>query len=527
VAEVFLSYGRADAAVAARVARALNRSGLSVWFDRDLPAHEAYSDVIAAELESARAVLVLWSRASVESHWVRSEANRACELGKLVQARLDDARLPMPFDQIQCADLQQWRGRSTHIGWAQVRRSIDALVGLEPSPSHQQVRNPDRRSLLFFGGATMLAAGAGGWLWFRERNAEPASPEAALLLQKGIDALQTDDVFEADNPGSLKDAIALLSEATEADPRSATAWGSLALAYAALKRVSLGPQRPGLASRCRSAAERAFQIDAHEARATGALLLLKPLYRHWLTAEVQDRQALRSATQKVPLLFFIMSDMLRSVGRCREASAASAGFNRKAFIIPGADEQVLIDLWSAGDLQGADGALRLAIQHWPQHPQVWRTRIGYLMYSGRASEALDLLHDPNERPSAVTDDLASALTSTALALTGQGDARQAVTRNLAYLKVHPLAVEQALHACAALGDAGAALAILQGYYLAQGEWAKVAPAAGDEDRKTDFLFQPPMKPLWPDPRFGALLRRVGLEDYWRQSGTRPDFRRMA
>lgn len=523
MAEVFLSYARPDAALAVRVARALSAAGLSVWFDRDLPAHEAYSDVIASELESSRALLVLWSRASVESHWVRSEANRARELGKLVQARLDDARLPMPFDQVQCADLQQWSGKRTNAGWVQIRRSIDALLGREVSPALPEVRNPDRRGLLILGGATVLAAGAGGWLWHRNANvnADPANPEAALLLQKGIDALQMDDVFEADNPGSLKDAIALLTEATEADPKSATAWGSLALAYAGLKRVSPAAQRPGLSSRCRSAAASAFQIDAQEPRAMGALLLLKPLYRDWLASEARDRQALRSTTDKVPLLFFIMSDMLRSVGRCREASAVSGSFNRKAFIIPGADEQVLIDLWSAGDLQGADEALRLAIQHWPQHPQVWRTRIGYLMYSGRSSEALTLLDDPNERPAGIADDLATTLTSTAKALAGQGNAKEAVSRNLAYLDLHPLAAEQALHACAALGDAPAALEILYGYYFGEGPFAKVAPAAGDEDRKTDFLFQPPMKPLWPDPRFSLLLRRIGLEDYWRRSGTRP------
>ena len=222
-----------------------------------------------------------------------------------------------------------------------------------------------------------------------------------------------------------------------------------------------------------------------------------------------------------------MSDMLRSVGRCRQAAATSAKFDRKAFIIPGADEQVLLDRWSAGDLQGADDALRLMIQHWPQHPQVWRTRIGYLMYSGRASEALDLLNNPNERPSAVQDDLVQALGSTADALAGQGDRRQAVALNLAYLKSKPSAAEQAVQACAALGDASTALAILQGYYFGEGEWAKVAPLAGDEDRKTDFLFQPPMKPLWNDGRFGSLLARIGLEAYWRQSRTQPDFRRTS
>ena len=98
-----------------------------MWFDRDLPAHRAYSDVISTELELASAVLVLWSKASVGSQWVRSEANRARELGKLVQAGLDNSRLPMPFDQIQCGDLTGWRRARTNPGWTQVSRSIDSF----------------------------------------------------------------------------------------------------------------------------------------------------------------------------------------------------------------------------------------------------------------------------------------------------------------------------------------------------------------------------------------------------------------
>jgi hypothetical protein len=34
-----------------------------------------------------------------------------------------------------------------------------------------------------------------------------------------------------------------------------------------------------------------------------------------------------------------------------------------------------------------------------------------------------------------------------------------------------------------------------------------------------------MRTLWSDPRFTRLLQRIGLEDYWRQSRTVPDFRR--
>ena len=61
MADVFISYARADEAVARRVAKALQSAGLDVWWDADLPAHRAYSEVIERNLADAKAVVVLWS----------------------------------------------------------------------------------------------------------------------------------------------------------------------------------------------------------------------------------------------------------------------------------------------------------------------------------------------------------------------------------------------------------------------------------------------------------------------------------
>ena len=525
MADVFLSYARPDAAVAERAARELVKAGRSVWLDRELPAHRVYSDVIATELESAPAVLVLWSKASIESEWVRSEANRARELHKLVQGRLDDARLPMPFDQIQCAQLSNWRGGGAHPGWSQVRKSIDALVGGESVATVAPATTVAARRDVLIGGAAVTAAViAGGGIWW-SRIGEQPNPQAALLTQKGMDALQNNDVFAADDSGSLANAVALLSGATQADPRSETAWGSLSLAYAALKRVSALAQRPGLDTRSRSAAATTLKLKPHEPRATAALLLLDPLYRHWRSAERADRAALRDSPP-IPLLSFLLSETLGSVGRSKDAAAASSKADRKHFIIPGADRRVVLDLWAAGDLQGADEALKLAVEHWPQQPQVWRTRLQYLMFSGRASDALAALHNETERPPGTPEGLVRALDATAKALADRGHVVDGLRSSLDYLKTQPAAVFGVTHACTALGDLDTCFAILDGYYFGQGAWSKVAPVAGDQDRATTSLFLPPMKPAWSDVRFAQLCRRIGLDEYWRQSDTIPDFRKI-
>ena len=76
-----------------------------------------------------------------------------------------------------------------------------------------------------------------------------------------------------------------------------------------------------------------------------------------------------------------------------------------------------------------------------------------------------------------------------------------------------------------MGDAATSLKLLDGYYFGEGEWAAMAPPAGDQDRQTSPLFQPPMQRLWRTPPFEALIDRIGLNDYWRKSRTVPDYRR--
>ena len=55
MADVFLSYARPNARIAKQAAKALRQQGYTVWFDENLPAHRAYSEVIEEQLEAARA----------------------------------------------------------------------------------------------------------------------------------------------------------------------------------------------------------------------------------------------------------------------------------------------------------------------------------------------------------------------------------------------------------------------------------------------------------------------------------------
>jgi len=135
MSDVFISYARPTVAQAHAVAQALRGAGFQVWFDEDLPAHRPYSDVIEERLRAAKAVVVIWSEAAAKSEWVRSEANLARQQNKLVQLSTDGARLPMPFDQIQCPDLTHWSGDVSALGWRKIAESVADLVGGAHTPA--------------------------------------------------------------------------------------------------------------------------------------------------------------------------------------------------------------------------------------------------------------------------------------------------------------------------------------------------------------------------------------------------------
>jgi adenylate cyclase len=129
MSDIFISYARSTADQAQAVAKALRGLGYDVWRDDELPAHRAYGEVIEERLTAAKAVVVIWSAEAAKSQWVFSEANRAREDGKLVQLTVDGARLPMPFDTIQCADMAGWSGDAATPSWRKVVASVAELIG--------------------------------------------------------------------------------------------------------------------------------------------------------------------------------------------------------------------------------------------------------------------------------------------------------------------------------------------------------------------------------------------------------------
>lgn len=130
-ADVFISYAREDAAQAEQLAQALEAAGYSCWWDRNLVAGSRYLVETEAQLKAAKAVVVIWSKASITSHWVADEAAVGRDAGLLAAISFDSSTPPLGFRQFQVADFSGWQGGREE---ASFRNLLAGLQRVAPRP---------------------------------------------------------------------------------------------------------------------------------------------------------------------------------------------------------------------------------------------------------------------------------------------------------------------------------------------------------------------------------------------------------
>lgn len=106
----------------------------SVFWDRTIPLAESYDKVIEVELSIADVVIVLWSRTSVESDWVKAEAEEAASRHRLIPIMLEEAQLPLRFRHLQAADLSKWDYKATTGEIASLLSAIQRMLGVKATP---------------------------------------------------------------------------------------------------------------------------------------------------------------------------------------------------------------------------------------------------------------------------------------------------------------------------------------------------------------------------------------------------------
>ncbi|NDC57863.1 MAG: toll/interleukin-1 receptor domain-containing protein [Alphaproteobacteria bacterium] len=158
MADVFVSYASSEKDKARVVAESLEAAGFSVWWDRALKPGETFDKVIQREIEQAKAIVVLWSKASVDSQWVREEADVGRQREALVPLLMDDVAPPIGFGRVQAAHLQSWDGDPKAPDWVEVVESVQRLVGRRATPLNAR-RRPQKSSRGGSPGRRWLIAG--------------------------------------------------------------------------------------------------------------------------------------------------------------------------------------------------------------------------------------------------------------------------------------------------------------------------------------------------------------------------------
>lgn len=132
---MFVSYHKQDRERAEQAVASLAAHGYSVWWDDRVTPMESWDKTVEREIDQARCVLVLWTKESVESDWVRIEANFAkmAHPRKLVQVRIEDCRIPMNFSMIQYIDAFDTAfDPAADESWARALEWVGLFAGLRP-----------------------------------------------------------------------------------------------------------------------------------------------------------------------------------------------------------------------------------------------------------------------------------------------------------------------------------------------------------------------------------------------------------
>jgi TolB-like protein/tetratricopeptide (TPR) repeat protein len=160
---VFFSYSRDDQARALPIIRLIEQAGFAVWWDGLLEGGERFSRATEDALDRAQAVVVLWSKTSVNSHWVHDEATRGRDRGVLVPLSLDGTQPPLGFGQFQVIDLA---GAKVNGKDAAIQRMIHAVAVLHGDSTTPIVPRPvvtapgiSRRAAIVGGSAAAGIAG--------------------------------------------------------------------------------------------------------------------------------------------------------------------------------------------------------------------------------------------------------------------------------------------------------------------------------------------------------------------------------
>ncbi len=184
MSDVFVSYKAEDRRRVQRLVDALQADGFLVWWDEHIGGGAAWRQTIEGKLNSARCVIVVWSKRSVgpDGGFVQDEAARALRRRVYLPVTIDKVEPPLGFGETQALPLTSWRGDRTDQRYQSVVAAVQAIIGGEAHrPAHETgAALLDRRTLVGGASAAIAAAAAGGWFLLGPHRPEASNSIAVL-----------------------------------------------------------------------------------------------------------------------------------------------------------------------------------------------------------------------------------------------------------------------------------------------------------------------------------------------------------
>ena len=126
--DVFLSYAQQDARIAKSLAEVFQQERWSVFTDDEIRSGADWRATLESKLEQAKCILVIWSERSVQSEWVREEADYGRSRGVLVAVRVDGCELPFGYRRFNVVDLSDWSSDEQRGGLAEVLSRVRTII---------------------------------------------------------------------------------------------------------------------------------------------------------------------------------------------------------------------------------------------------------------------------------------------------------------------------------------------------------------------------------------------------------------
>jgi DNA-binding winged helix-turn-helix (wHTH) protein/tetratricopeptide (TPR) repeat protein len=347
---------------------------------------------------------------------------------------------------------------------------------------------------------------------------------AATLVERGLAAVMEHE------PVRVEQGMAWLREAVVQAPDSPRAQGALALGYAHLLVRIAHDQQPQALKLSEAAAARALAINPRQPEALAARAMNAQVFGNWAESDALTRAAME-ATDADSDVIVARVRLLQQSGRSSEALALTrtAVARDQLALLPRIQEGSMLE--ALGRADEADRVLATNLRLFPGNYMAWFNRFYFLAYSGRLAEAEAMLNDREGLPRGIPEnDLQRSRRLLAALADRQGaDAAAALAEAVARADEGRGHLEVAVRLAAALGDADTAFRLMRFHYLSPISSLPDVRFPGQSnfgranERWTGHLFGPPVDRLQGDPRFLQLMQEIGLVDYWRQSGTAPDF----